>query len=332
MNYLDSIINKNILIAGGTGSFGKEFVKHILPSAKKIIVYSRDELKQCEMQAAFGNNKKIRFFIGDVRDEDRLKMAMENVDIVIHAAALKHVPICEYNPFEAIKTNIIGTQNVIMSSIYNNVDKVILLSTDKSVNPINLYGATKMCAEKIFVQSNIYAPKHNNVKLTKFSCVRYGNVVGSRGSIIPVLFAQRLLGEVTITDEDMTRFWITLEQSVELVLYSLTKMIGGEIFIPKLKSSKIMDLVEVIAPKCKIKIIGKRPGEKIHESLITEEEFERTVDDTYCYKILPKQPQWNSDEWNVSFSKKFIYNSKLVERVTREELEGFVAQFERNNK
>jgi UDP-N-acetylglucosamine 4,6-dehydratase len=257
-------------------------------------------------------------------------MACNGVDIVVHAAALKHVPVCEYNPNEAVKTNIMGTRNVVQAAIYNNVKKVMLLSTDKAVNPINLYGATKMCAEKIVVQSNVYSPAHGGGDRTRFSCVRYGNVVGSRGSIVPILLKQRPTRKVTITDKEMTRFWITLEQSVELVLFGLTNMTGGEIFVPKLKSSNIMDLVSVIAPNCEVELIGKRPGEKVHEALITDEEAERTIDGEYCYRVVPRQPMWDIDEWKEKeFVKELVYTSEIAERMTYEELRDFVEKFEK---
>ena len=326
MEYLDVVKDKTVLVTGGTGSFGKKFINSVLPYVKKIIVYSRDELKQHDMAMTFEQDpalKKLRFFIGDVRDVERLKTACNGVDIIVHAAALKHVPVCEYNPFEAVKTNIFGTQNVIKAAIYNNVKKAILLSTDKACSPINLYGATKMSAEKLFIQSNVYNPKK-----TRFGCVRYGNVVGSRGSIVPILLKQKPTGKVTITDKDMTRFWITLEKSVELVLYGLTNMDGGEMFIPKLKASSILDLVEVIAPECEVEYIGKRPGEKIHESLITDEEAERTIDSDYCYKIVPRNPMWDVTKWKEEeYINNFVYSSNSVERMSYEELAEFVNNF-----
>ncbi|OYT16630.1 MAG: UDP-N-acetylglucosamine 4,6-dehydratase (inverting) [Bacteroidetes bacterium 4572_77] len=337
MNYLDSINDKTILITGGTGSFGKNFIRNIYPYAKKVIIYSRDELKQSEFATTFEQKtilEKIRFFIGDVRDESRLKTAMNGVDIVVHAAALKQVPACEYNPFEAVKTNIFGSQNVIKDAIYNNVEQVVLLSTDKAVNPVNLYGATKMCAEKLFVQSNVYSPTHGGGKNTRLACVRYGNVVGSRGSVVPILIGQAPSGKVTITDKEMTRFWITLDQSAELVLYALSVMGGGEIFVPKLKASGIMDLVDVIAPDCEVEFIGKRPGEKVHEMLITEEEAGRTIDDKYCYRIIPKEPMWDRDKWpqEHEYINNLIYSSSSVDRMSYAELREFIEDFRKEIK
>jgi len=261
--------NKTILITGGTGSFGSNFVKYLLKNsqAKKIIVLSRDELKQSKMKEEI-KDERLRLFIGDIRDLQRLQRAFTGVDIVVHAAALKQIPLIEYNPMEAIKTNIMGTANVINAAIDNNVEKVLLISSDKAVNPINLYGATKLCAEKIFIQANSYAAG----KKTKFSCVRYGNVIGSRGSVVPLFLKQKEKGVLSITDKRMTRFWLTLEQGVKFVSNCKNRMRGGEIFIPKLPSTKIVDLAKVIAPKAKIETIGIRPGEKLHEILLSPEE------------------------------------------------------------
>ena len=280
---------KTILLTGGTGSFGKHFCTVMLEKyhPKTIRVYSRDELKQHEMRQVFGENV-IRYFIGDVRDADRLKRAMEGSDIVVHAAALKQVPSCEYNPFEAVKTNIHGAKNVIDAAIDVGVEKVVALSTDKAVNPANLYGATKLCAEKIFIQGNSYSGSRG----TRFSCVRYGNVIGSRGSVIPLFREQKKTGKVTITDSKMTRFWITLDQAVELVVTALRYAQGGEIFVPKIPSMKVMDLAKAIAPECEIEAIGIRPGEKLHESLITEEEGRNTVSYNGMYVILPNYSWW----------------------------------------
>lgn len=265
--------NKVILITGGTGSFGKKAVEMILDtySPKAIRIFSRGELKQYKMQMGFKTHKnknKLRYFIGDVRDEKRLLRATKGVDIIIHAAALKQVPICEYNPDEAIKTNISGTINVINAAIENNVEKAIFLSSDKAVHPVNLYGATKLAAEKLFIQSNSYTSN----KKTRFSCVRYGNVMGSRGSVIPMFQQQKEKGIITITDKNMTRFWITLEHAVNFVFDCVKKMEGGEIYIPKLPSMHIIELAKAIAPNCKIKIVGIRPGEKINEILFSKEE------------------------------------------------------------
>lgn len=269
---------KSILITGGTGSFGKQFVKHLLArhNPARVIVYSRDELKQYEMSQVF-NDKRMRYFIGDVRDEARLESAMAGVDICIHAAALKHVPIAEYNPIECIKTNIHGASNVIQAALANNLSHIIALSTDKAANPINLYGATKLCSDKLFVSAN----NIKGGKSTRFSVVRYGNVLGSRGSVIP--FFRKLLAqgakELPITDERMTRFFITLDSGVDFVLKSLERMHGGEIFVPKIPSMKIIDLARAMAPELPIKSIGIRPGEKLHEVMIPED------DSRHCYEF-----------------------------------------------
>lgn len=272
--------NKNILITGGTGSFGKKYTEIILSKYKpnKIIIFSRDELKQYEMAQAF-NDKCMRYFIGDVRDAERLNEAMQDVDFVIHAAALKHVPVAEYNPMECIKTNIDGAQNVIKAAIKNNVEKVIALSTDKASGPINLYGATKLASDKLFVAANNIVGK----KKTRFAVVRYGNVVGSRGSVVP--FFQKLINEgakeLPITDENMTRFLITLEDGVKFVLNDFERMHGGEIFIPKIPSMKMTDLAKALAPNLPHKIIGIRPGEKMHEVMITANDSVIEYDDHY---------------------------------------------------
>jgi UDP-N-acetylglucosamine 4,6-dehydratase len=306
----------SILITGGTGSFGNKFVEMVLTKygPRRLIVFSRDELKQFEMRQRFPDKagSSMRYFIGDVRDPDRLRRAMEGVDIVIHAAALKQVPSCEYNPLEAVKTNIYGAQNVIDSAIDRGVKKVIALSTDKAVSPINLYGATKLCAEKIFIQGNAYSGS----KGTRFSCVRYGNVIGSRGSVIPLFREQSKEGKITITDERMTRFWITLNEAVELVIKAIHHMQGGEIFVPRLPSMKIIDLAQAIAPDCEIEFIGIRPGEKLHEMLITEEEGRNTVAFNGMYIIMPNLSWWKSQ--NYKNGKKlpdgFIYSSKTNEK------------------
>jgi UDP-N-acetylglucosamine 4,6-dehydratase len=301
--------NLNILVTGGTGSFGKKFIEIMMRSFKpnKIIVFSRDELKQHEMRMSGFDDPSLRFFIGDVRDKNRLKRAMRKVDIVIHAAALKQVPSCEYNPFEAIKTNVLGAQNIIDAAIDCGVKKVVALSTDKAVNPVNLYGATKLCSEKIFIQGNAYA----GVQDTCFSCVRYGNVIGSRGSVIPLFVDQRKKGKITITDTRMTRFWISLEQAVEVVVKALCHMQGGEIFVPKIPSMKIVDLAEAIAPDCKIEIIGIRPGEKLHEILITEEDGRYTVDYDGLYVILPQFAWWRRQNYKEAgkLPEEFSYTS-----------------------
>ena len=279
--------NKVIFISGGTGSFGKEFVKDILKNykPKKIIIFSRDELKQYELSQYFNNNR-LRFFLGDVRDADRLMLALKGVDFVIHAAALKQVPAAEYNPTESIKTNIHGAENIIRASLANNVKKIIALSTDKAANPINLYGATKLVSDKLFIAANNIA---GNQKIS-FSVVRYGNVAGSRGSIIP-LFKEIVNSKsnkfIPITDTKMTRFWITLSEGVNFVKESFQLMKGGEIFVPKLPSVKIVDLAKAIAPKHKIKIIGIRPGEKIHEIMCPSDNAEDTIEFKKYYCIKP---------------------------------------------
>ncbi|HDG98263.1 MAG TPA: UDP-N-acetylglucosamine 4,6-dehydratase (inverting) [Desulfobacterales bacterium] len=284
---------KVILVTGGTGSFGKKFTEIALQEhdPKAIRIFSRGELLQLQMRQQFNDDPRLRFFIGDVRDRDRLYRAIDGVDILVHAAALKQVPACEYNPIEAVKTNIDGAVNVINAAIDNEVEKVIAISTDKAVYPVNLYGATKLVAEKLFVQGNAYTGKHR----TTFSVVRYGNVVGSRGSVIPIFLKQRQTGKITITDERMTRFWITLEQGVRFVISCIARMKGGEIFVPKIPSMRIVDLANVIAPGVEREIIGIRPGEKIHECLITEEEARHAREfDTY-FVIEPEFPFWNKD-------------------------------------
>jgi UDP-N-acetylglucosamine 4,6-dehydratase len=285
---------KTILITGGTGSFGKKFVNKVLQmDVKKVIVFSRDELKQYEMAQEF-TDPRIRFFIGDVRDKERLIRAFDGVDIVVHAAALKHVGICEYNPFEAIKTNINGAQNVIDAAIHRGVKKIIALSTDKAANPINLYGATKLASDKLFVAANSYT----GGKTTKFAVVRYGNVVGSRGSVVPFFKKMKETGKLPITDERMTRFWITLDQGVQFVIDSLNRMNGGEIFVPKIPSMKVTDLAKAIAPNCEVEVIGIRPGEKLHETMITEDDARRTVEFGTYYVIQPEFPWWNDKYTN----------------------------------
>jgi UDP-N-acetylglucosamine 4,6-dehydratase/5-epimerase len=288
--------NSTILVTGGTGSFGKKFISKVLENdVKKVIVFSRDELKQYEMAQEF-TDPRIRFFLGDVRDKDRLYRAFDGVDIIIHAAALKHVGACEYNPFEAVKTNIHGAQNIIEAAIDRGVKKVIALSTDKAASPINLYGATKLASDKLFVAGNSYVGN----KETRFSVVRYGNVVGSRGSVVPFFKKLKEQGEVQlpITDERMTRFWITLDQGVQFVIDNLQRMKGGEIFIPKIPSMKVVDLAEAIAPECEIKIVGIRPGEKLHEAMINEDDARQTLEyDTY-YVIQPEFPWWREEYSN----------------------------------
>lgn len=303
--------DKVVLITGGTGSFGKKCTEIILKrySPKKLIIFSRDEFKQFEMSQIFSTNKyPIRYFIGDVRDLERLNRAFQGVDYVIHTAALKQVPTLEYNPFEAVKTNILGAQNVINVAIDQGVKRVIALSTDKAANPINLYGATKLCSDKLFIAGNSYTKQDGTI----FGVVRYGNVVGSRGSVIPFFLKQKEKGVISITDSRMTRFWITLEQGVHFVLHSIEKMVGGELFVPKIPSMKLMDLAKAIAPECKIEMIGIRPGEKLHEVMVTRDDARRTIDVGSFYIIQPDFNFW-SRRCNWTGSKPvpddFEYNS-----------------------
>ncbi|MFX0195118.1 MAG: UDP-N-acetylglucosamine 4,6-dehydratase (inverting) [Candidatus Hodarchaeota archaeon] len=287
--------DKNILVTGGTGSFGRKFTDIVLRehNPKKLIIFSRDELKQHEMRQVYPKSP-MRYFIGDVRDRDRLLRAMNGVDIVVHAAALKQVPACEYNPIEAVKTNIFGAQNVIEAAIDCGVKKVMSISTDKAVNPINLYGATKLCAEKLFVQGNSYSGEGG----TLFSCARYGNVVGSRGSVIPMFKQQSKNGKITVTDERMTRFWLTIEQGVRFVIRCIDLMQGGEVFVPKIPSMRIMDLAKAVAPECEIEFIGIRPGEKLHEVLISRDESHYTLELEDMFVIQPVHPWWKLDSWS----------------------------------
>jgi len=287
--------DKSVLVTGGTGSFGKKFIQVLneQKNPEKIIVFSRDELKQHEMRLSGFNQDNLRYFIGDVRDRERLRRAMENVDIVVHAAALKQVPACEYNPMEAIKTNIIGTGNVVDAALDTGVKKVLSLSTDKAVNPVNLYGATKLAAEKLVIQSNSYAGGRE----TRFSCVRYGNVIGSRGSVIPTFIQQKENRKLTITDERMTRFWLTLEQGVDFVIQCIELMHGGEVFVPKLPSTKIIDIAKAIAPDAEFEVIGIRPGEKIHEVLISEDEARTTIELADKYVVQPATASWFGYGW-----------------------------------
>ena len=289
MNWSEEVV----LITGGTGSFGKKFVEIMLRDyhPKRLVIFSRDEVKQHDMQAAGFDSPNLEYFIGDVRDAARLERALTAVTVVVHAAALKQVPACESNPFEAIQTNIMGGRHVIEAAINQGVRRILALSTDKAVNPINLYGATKLCAEKMFVQANAYAGS----KGTRFACARYGNVVGSRGGVIPIFLAQRKRGKLTITDPRMTRFWITLEQGVKFVVRCLEEMRGGEIFVPKIPSMKVMDVAESIAAGCQIEAIGIRPGEKLHEVLVSEDEARNTVELDGMYVIQPSHPWWNGE-------------------------------------
>lgn len=283
---------KKILITGGTGSFGKAFVRYALEHLKPAVIriFSRDELKQYEMRKEF-DHPSLRYFIGDVRDRERVERALRGVDIVIHAAAMKRVEACEYNPFEAIQTNIIGTQNIINQAIDCGAEKVVALSTDKAVNPVNLYGATKLCQEKIVVQGNAYV----GPKRTRLACVRYGNVVGSRGSVIPIFKEQMASGKFTITDERMTRFWITLAQAVRFVRSSAEMMMGGEIFVPKIPSMKVVDLAKAMNPDAKLDFVGIRPGEKLHEVMITPDEARHAVELSDRFVVEPEMPWWSKD-------------------------------------
>jgi len=306
---------KSILVTGGTGSFGNKFVETVLekyPAVSRIVVLSRDELKQYEMEQQFSTQKyaAIRYFIGDVRDKERLRRAFEGIDIVIHAAALKQVPACEYNPFEAVKTNILGAQNVIEAAIEMNVKQVVALSTDKAAAPINLYGATKLCSDKLFLAANNYRGPRD----LHFSVVRYGNVMGSRGSVIPYFMKLRHDGVLPITDERMTRFNITPEDGVRLVFFALANMWGGEIFIPKIPSYRILDLAEAIAPRCRKEIVGIRPGEKLHEEMITKSDSANTLEFDNYFVMLSASRIWDVDKYLTVYDGKrcptdFCYNS-----------------------
>jgi UDP-N-acetylglucosamine 4,6-dehydratase/5-epimerase len=293
MNWSDQVV----LVTGGTGSFGKKFIEIMLREyrPKRLVIFSRDELKQHDMRSSGFDHPSLRYFIGDVRDPGRLQRALAGVTVVVHAAALKQVPACEYNPFEAIQTNIMGGRNVIDAAIDQGVRRILALSTDKAVNPINLYGATKLCAEKMFVQANAYA----GAQETRFSCARYGNVVGSRGSVIPVFLEQRKRGRITITDPRMTRFWLTLERGVRVVVRCIEQMHGGEIFVPKIPSMRIVDLAETIAPDCAIECIGIRPGEKLHEVLVSEDEARNALETEDMYIIQPSHSWWSRENWTT---------------------------------
>jgi len=325
MNWND----KTILVTGGTGSFGRKFVATMLEQfkPKKVIIFSRDELKQHEMRTSGFDHPSLRYFIGDVRDAERLRRAMNGVDIVVHAAALKQVVACEYNPLEAVKTNIDGAKNIIDAAIDAKVQKVLALSTDKAVSPVNLYGATKLVAEKLFVQANAYTGGDT----PKFACVRYGNVVGSRGSVVPVFLEQRKTGRVTVTDKRMTRFWITLEQGVKLVTDGIEQMHGGEIFVSKITSMNIMDLVRIVAPDCKVDEVGIRPGEKLHEALLSDEEATHTLDAGDKYVVMPVQASWTNNAWTKAkpVDVEFRYVSNLEGNwMTDEELRSMVRSYE----
>lgn len=284
---------KSILITGGTGSFGNTFVPMTLAkyNPKRLVIYSRDEMKQWEMAQKFENDPRVRFIIGDVRDKERLIRALDGIDYVVHAAATKIVPTAEYNPFECIKTNINGAMNLVDACIEKGIKKVVALSTDKASNPINLYGATKLASDKLFVAANAYAGIHN----TTFSVVRYGNVMGSRGSVIPFFMSKAVTGELPITDTRMTRFMITLEQGVELVWHAFNDMSGGEIYVKKIPSMNILDIAKAVSPSARYKIIGIRPGEKIHEQMIGSEDAPHTFEYENHFKILPAIHNWSSD-------------------------------------
>jgi UDP-N-acetylglucosamine 4,6-dehydratase len=300
--------DKIILITGGTGSFGQHFAKTILARyhPKAVRIFSRDELKQHEMREALKDDR-LRYFLGDIRDKERLGRALKGVQVVVHAAALKQIPACEYNPFEAVQTNVLGAQNLVNAAIDTGVERVIALSTDKAVNPVNLYGATKLCADKLFIQGNSYT----GAGPTKFACVRYGNVLGSRGSVIPLLREQRKSGMVTITDRRMTRFWMTLDQAVEFVTHSIERMQGGEIFVPKLPSMSLLDLVKAIAPGCQIHETGIRPGEKLHEILLTADDARHTLEFDDYFLTEPEFPWWGGPQWKggKSLPEGFTYQS-----------------------
>jgi UDP-N-acetylglucosamine 4,6-dehydratase/5-epimerase len=317
---------ESILVTGGTGSFGRKFVEIMLREYRphRLVIFSRDELKQHEMRASGSDDPALRYFIGDVRDPERLKRALDGITVVVHAAALKQVPACEYNPFEAIQTNIMGGRNVIDAAIDQGVRRILALSTDKAVNPINLYGATKLCAEKMFVQANAYAGARD----TRFSCARYGNVVGSRGSVIPIFLEQRRRGKITITDPRMTRFWLTLEHGVRFVVRCLEQMHGGEIFVPKIPSMRLLDLAKTIAPGCKLEYIGIRPGEKLHEVLVSDDESRQTLATEDMFVIQPAHPWWKSENWVAAkrLPEGFRYSSDTNEQwLTERELEELVA-------
>jgi UDP-N-acetylglucosamine 4,6-dehydratase len=287
-----ALAGKTVMLTGGTGSFGNRFVEMALSDGDpaKLIVFSRDELKQWEMQQRFPD-ARLRFFIGDVRDKTRLERAMQGVDIVIHAAALKQVPTAEYNPLEVIKTNVMGAANVIDAALDQGVNRVVALSTDKAANPINLYGATKLCSDKLFVAANSYAGRQP----TRFSVVRYGNVIGSRGSVVPVFRERRRTGRFEITDVRMTRFWITLDQGVRFVMRCLGTMQGGEVFVPKLPSVKIIDVAAAIGPDCAIDVVGIRPGEKLHETMVPVDDARNTLEYEDCFVIQPPFPWWDAN-------------------------------------
>jgi UDP-N-acetylglucosamine 4,6-dehydratase len=310
----DRLENKVVLVTGGTGSFGQSFVGRLIADsgAQKIIILSRDEFKQHQMQLEF-SDERLRFFLGDVRDVERLRRAFRGVDVVVHAAALKQVPALEYNPLEAVKTNIWGTQNVIDAALDAGVEKVLFVSTDKAVNPVNLYGATKLCAEKLVIAANAYS---GAAQRPVFSVVRYGNVIASRGSFVETIAKQRAAGVVTLTHTDMTRFWLKLEDAHQLVMHALSNMRGGEIFVPKVPSMKVSELVQALAPACEIRLIGIRPGEKMHEALLTENEVRRTKDVGFCYVVEPEHDWWRGEHvaGYASLPENFVYTSNTNTR------------------
>ncbi|MAI32879.1 MAG: UDP-N-acetylglucosamine 4,6-dehydratase (inverting) [Rhodopirellula sp.] len=319
--------NSTILVTGGTGSFGHKFIPMTLEkyNPKKIIVFSRDEMKQWEMAKLFAGDHRVRFFIGDVRDKERLYRALDGVDYVVHAAATKIVPTAEYNPFECIKTNINGAMNLIDACIDKGVKRVVALSTDKASSPINLYGATKLASDKVFVSGNSYAGSHD----TRFAVVRYGNVMGSRGSVIPFFMSVKDKGVLPITDERMTRFMISLEEGVELVWHSFDDMEGGEIYVKKIPSMKVTDLARVVAPEARHEIVGIRPGEKLHEQMIGAEDAYYTYEYPEHFKILPAIHEWSSDVNRIKDGKKvpegFIYSSdNNSEWMTNEQLQAWI--------
>jgi UDP-N-acetylglucosamine 4,6-dehydratase len=286
---------KSVLVTGGTGSFGRAFIKTILKrhSPRRVVVFSRDELKQYEFQQEIGTDPRLRFFIGDVRDRERLSRAFDGVDIVVHAAALKQVPAAEYNPFEAIKTNVNGAQNVIDAALDRKVERVIALSTDKASSPINLYGATKLVSDKLFVAANAYS----GARPTRFSVVRYGNVIGSRGSVVPYFQRLASTGVIPITDERMTRFWITIDQGVEFVIRMIATMSGGELFVPRIPSMRLLDLATAVAPQARVEIVGIRPGEKLHEEMIGVDDARRTRDAGDFFVMQPDVDWWSGEPW-----------------------------------
>jgi UDP-N-acetylglucosamine 4,6-dehydratase/5-epimerase len=322
MNWSEQVV----MVTGGTGSFGRKFAELMLREyhPQKLIIFSRDELKQHDMRAAGFDHPSLRYFIGDVRDPQRLERAFSGVTVVVHAAALKQVPACEYNPFEAIQTNIMGGRNVIDAAINTGVRRIVALSTDKAVNPINLYGATKLCAEKMFVQANAYS----GAQETRFSCARYGNVVGSRGSVIPMFLEQRRRGKITVTDPRMTRFWLTLEHGVRFVVGCIEQMHGGEIFVPKIPSMRLVEMAEAIAPGCEVEYIGIRAGEKLHEVLVSEDEARNTLEVDDMYVIQPAHSWWRRENWKDArpLSDGFRYTSDSNPRwLTAEELRELIA-------